>query len=110
LLVGSTAASPSFERRFCEIEANDTLRSLSRRIFDGSVDMLLAAVERAEAGQTGGSLETLGDIYTLPNVRQCLIVQFRVAARRAMRGSVFGAFRRWMARSKRCSADEAPMG
>jgi methionyl-tRNA formyltransferase len=80
LTAGIDCGQPITERHF-EIRPDDTLASLSRRIYDGSFDMLLEAVELVEEGRVGPPLETLGPVYTLPNLRQWLTFQFRVAAR-----------------------------
>ncbi|HWH93350.1 MAG TPA: formyltransferase family protein [Baekduia sp.] len=80
LAAGIDCGTPIVERRF-EIAPHDTVRSLSRRIHDGSADMLLAAVDRVERGEAGEPLAQLGRVYTLPNLREWLTCQLRVARR-----------------------------
>jgi folate-dependent phosphoribosylglycinamide formyltransferase PurN len=91
LAAGIDCGTPIVERRF-DIRPDDTLRSLSRRFLDGSVDMLLAAVERVEAGRADEPLTTLGHVYTLPNLREWLIYLRRVGSRvgRARARSLLG--------------------
>ncbi len=83
LAAGIDCGTPIVERRF-EIRPDDSLATVSRRIYDGSVDMMLAAVERVERGEAAAPVETLGDVYTLPNLRQWLVCRARVAARIAL--------------------------
>lgn len=80
LAAGIDCGTPIVERRFA-IRPTDTPRSLIRRVYAGSADMLLAAVERFEAGETGEPLTRLGRVYTLPNLREWLRCHLRVAGR-----------------------------
>jgi methionyl-tRNA formyltransferase len=80
LAAGIDCGEPIVERRF-EIRPDDTFRSLSHRIYRGSADMVLEAIERVEAGTNGTCIEPLGALYSLPNLRQWLTFQVRVATR-----------------------------
>jgi folate-dependent phosphoribosylglycinamide formyltransferase PurN len=72
---------PIVERSF-PIRRNDTLGSLSKRIFAGSTDMMKDAVQRLEdsSGRAEG-LTRVGRLFTLPNLRQWLVFQARVGQR-----------------------------
>jgi folate-dependent phosphoribosylglycinamide formyltransferase PurN len=80
LAAGIDCGTPIVERRFA-IRPTDTPRSLTRRIYAGSADMMLAAVERLEAGERGEPLAELGRVYTLPNLREWLTCRLRVLRR-----------------------------
>lgn len=74
-------ATPIVLRRF-EILPGETLRSLVRRIFWGSTGLLREAVDRLEDEQfTPERLEHFGAVYTLPDLRQWLLLNARVAGR-----------------------------
>jgi methionyl-tRNA formyltransferase len=81
LAAGIDCGEPIVERRY-EIRPDDTLSSLMSRVYAASADMLREAIERVESGQPPASLETLGAVYTLPNLRQWLAYRWRIARRR----------------------------
>jgi methionyl-tRNA formyltransferase len=80
LAAGIDCGQPIVEREF-EIRPDDTCRSLSARLYRDSADMMLDAIDRLEAGQPVSSIESLGPVYTLPNLRQWLTCEVRVASR-----------------------------
>ena len=87
------AGEPVLERSY-EIRPGETPAALRRRLLDGSADMMLGAVRRVQAGEDPGQrLDQLGDLYTLPNLRQWLTCHVRVA-RRARRGQRLSDSRR----------------
>jgi folate-dependent phosphoribosylglycinamide formyltransferase PurN len=78
---GIDCGEPILERSFA-IQRDDTLRSLSRRMFLGSSDMMLAAVRRLEDPSfRAESLGSFGKLHTLPNLRQWLVLQIRIGRR-----------------------------
>jgi methionyl-tRNA formyltransferase len=81
LKAGIDCGEPIVERRF-PIRRNDTLGSLSKRIFAGSTDMMKEAVQRLEesSGRAEG-ITSVGHLYTLPNLRQWLVFQARIGQR-----------------------------
>ncbi len=79
------AGEPVLERSY-EIRPGETPAALRRRLLDQSADMMAAAVRRVQAGQDPRErLDQLGDLYTLPNLREWLTCHARVR-RRARRG------------------------
>jgi folate-dependent phosphoribosylglycinamide formyltransferase PurN len=78
LNAGIDCGEPIVERSF-PIRKDDTLGSLSQRIFAGSIDMLKEAVQRLEdSSARGESITSVGRLYTLPNLRQWLVFHARV--------------------------------
>ena len=76
------AGEPIVERRV-PIRGDDTVGSLRERALAVSVDMLYEAVQRIDApGRQVQRIATFGPVYTLPNLRQWLVLQMRVALRR----------------------------
>ena len=76
------AGEPIVERRV-PIRGNDTVGSLRERALAASVDMLYEAVQRIGApGRQVERIATFGPVYTLPNLRQWLVLQARIALRR----------------------------
>ena len=76
------AGEPIVEHRV-EIRANDTLRALNSRAMNASVPMLYDAVEKvAEPTFRGETIDSLGPLYTLPNLRQWLLLNARIGMRR----------------------------
>jgi folate-dependent phosphoribosylglycinamide formyltransferase PurN len=72
---------PIAERSF-PIREDDTLRSLSNRIFAGSTDMMIEAVRRLqEPSFRAETITSFGHLYTLPNLRQWLVFHARVGRR-----------------------------
>ncbi len=78
---GIDCGEPILERSF-PIRRNDTLRSLSQRIFAGSTDMMREAVQRLEdSSLRAETITSVGRLYTLPNLRQWLVFHARVGQR-----------------------------
>lgn len=78
---GIDCGQPIAERLF-PIREDDTLRSLSNRIFAGSADMMIEAVRRLqEASFRAETITSFGQLYTLPNLRQWLVFHARVGRR-----------------------------
>jgi folate-dependent phosphoribosylglycinamide formyltransferase PurN len=81
LSAGIDCGEPIVERSF-PIRRNDTLGSLSQRIFAGSTDMLAEAVQRLDDSSIRAEpITNVGRLYTLPNLRQWLVFQARVGWR-----------------------------
>jgi folate-dependent phosphoribosylglycinamide formyltransferase PurN len=75
------AGEPIVERRI-PIEPGDTVRSLRTRAYTGTADMMIEAVDLlASPGFSPALVETLGPVYTLPNLRQWLALNAKVGAR-----------------------------
>jgi methionyl-tRNA formyltransferase len=69
------------ERRF-GILPSDTLRAVSKAIFDGSADMMAEALDLvASPGFVPDPIQDYGPVYTLPNLRQWLIYNARISWR-----------------------------
>jgi methionyl-tRNA formyltransferase len=81
LAAGIDCGEPILERRY-EIRADDSLQSLMSRVYAATADMLVEALERLESDASPLTLETLGPVYGLPNLRQWLAFRCRIAARR----------------------------
>jgi len=65
------------------VRDGESVRSLQSRAFAGSDWMLLEAVERLEQpGFEPEPIDSFGPVYTLPNLRQWLLLQARIGARR----------------------------
>jgi folate-dependent phosphoribosylglycinamide formyltransferase PurN len=72
---------PIVERTFA-LRESDTLGSIRRRIFADSTDMMLEAVQRLEDPSfRAEEIECFGHVYTLPNLREWLLLQARVGRR-----------------------------
>jgi folate-dependent phosphoribosylglycinamide formyltransferase PurN len=81
LNAGIDCGEPIVERSF-PIRRNDTLGSLSQRIFAGSTDMLKEAVQRLEdSSGRAEAITSVGRLYTLPNLRQWVVFQAKVGQR-----------------------------
>jgi folate-dependent phosphoribosylglycinamide formyltransferase PurN len=81
LNAGIDCGEPIVERSF-PIRRDDTLGSLSKRIFVGSTDMMREAVQRLdESSVQAETLTSVGRLYTLPNLRQWLVLHARVGRR-----------------------------
>jgi folate-dependent phosphoribosylglycinamide formyltransferase PurN len=81
LNAGIDCGEPIVERCF-PIRKDDTLGSLSQRIFAGSTDMLKEAVQRLEDSSVKAETMTcLGRLYTLPNLRQWFVLHARIGHR-----------------------------
>jgi folate-dependent phosphoribosylglycinamide formyltransferase PurN len=81
LNAGIDCGEPVVERSF-PIRRNDTLGSLSQRIFAGTTDMLEEAVQRLEdSSRRAETITSVGRLYTLPNLRQWLVFHARVGQR-----------------------------
>jgi methionyl-tRNA formyltransferase len=78
------AGIPVMERTV-PIRAHDTPARLRERALHGSADMLHAAVGRLEdPAWEPERIESFGPVYTIPNPRQWLKLNFRLARRRAV--------------------------
>jgi folate-dependent phosphoribosylglycinamide formyltransferase PurN len=78
---GIDCGQPIAERAF-PIREDDTLRSLSNRIFAGSADMMIEAVRRLqEPTFRAEAIASFGHLYTLPNLRQWLVFHAKVGQR-----------------------------
>ena len=75
---GIDCGQPIAERAF-PIREDDTLSSLSNRIFAGSADMMIEAVRRLqEPSARAETIASFGHLYTIPNLRQWLVFHARV--------------------------------
>jgi folate-dependent phosphoribosylglycinamide formyltransferase PurN len=76
------AGEPIVECRV-EIRPNDTLRALYSRAMEASVPMLYQAVETvAKPEFRSQTIDSLGPLYTLPNLRQWLVLNAKIVGRR----------------------------
>ena len=70
------------EERTVPIKKNDTLSSLNQRIYDEGVDMMHAAlIKLMDPDFRPEKIEKYGKVYTLPNLRQWLILQKKILFR-----------------------------
>ncbi|MDA3936603.1 MAG: formyltransferase family protein [Actinomycetota bacterium] len=84
LAPGLDAGTPVVERSL-QISRRDTLSEVRRRMFNESLDMMreaadLMGLESFEPKR----IETFGTVYTLPNLRQWLVLNAKVAWRRLL--------------------------
>ncbi len=79
---GLDDGAPVVEKRFA-IGRQDTLTDVKQRLYDGSIGMMCDALHAAaRASEAPARLASYGDIYTLPNLRQWLRFQIKMARRR----------------------------
>ena len=78
---GVDDGAPIVEKSFA-IGPRERLESLERRVFDGSVEMMRDALLTLAGGEAPARLDRYGDVYTLPNLRQWLRFQGKMARRR----------------------------
>ncbi len=65
------------------IHPSDTLASLENKIFQGSQAMMKTALLKVcQPNFFGVNLETFGDVYTLPNLRQWIVFQTKMLKRK----------------------------
>lgn len=70
-------------QRFFPILSTDNWFSLRRRIYDGSIDMAVEALQKLS--KTGAEVNPVGEkgkLYTLPNFRQWLSLQLKLIKRK----------------------------
>ena len=78
---GLDAGEPIVERRI-PIKPGDTVRSLRTRAYAGTADMMIEAVDQlASPAFSPEPIQSLGAVYTLPNLRQWLALNAKVGAR-----------------------------
>ncbi|MGI9657553.1 MAG: formyltransferase family protein [Gaiellaceae bacterium] len=82
---GVDDGAPIVEKSFA-IGPRERLASLERRIFGGSVEMMREALLALAGGEAPTRLDSYGDVYTLPNLRQWLRFQAKMARRWLVRG------------------------
>lgn len=69
-------------RKKIPIKCCDTLSSLKKRLYDQSIEMMRHALDLLEKDDfVPEKIESLGKLYTIPNLRQWLILNFRIAYR-----------------------------
>jgi methionyl-tRNA formyltransferase len=82
-LSGALDAGEPILERAVAISLDDTVGLLRARALAESTDMLALALDRlADPGFEPEQIESYGPVYTLPNLRQWLVLQGRLAARR----------------------------
>ncbi len=75
------AGEPIVERRI-EIRPDDTLHSLTERALTGSTDMMRHAIEQiASPAFERLRVDSLGPLYTLPNLRQWILFNLKIRSR-----------------------------
>lgn len=78
---GLDCGIPITEKTF-QIQKDDTLQSLRKRIYIESVDMMKTALQKLSVSNAAFTkIDTLGKIYSLPNLRQWIILNFKLALR-----------------------------
>jgi folate-dependent phosphoribosylglycinamide formyltransferase PurN len=71
------------EEKTYNIKKRDTLSSLNERIYNGSIDMMhKALIKLLDPEFKPDKIESFGKIYTLPNLRQWLVLQIKILFRR----------------------------
>ena len=79
---GLDDGAPVVERSFA-IGPRDMLTAVEERIYDGSIDMMRDALHAlARAREAPARLASYGDVYTLPNLREWVRFQAKMARRR----------------------------
>ena len=79
--VGLDCGEPIVEKAV-PIRYSDTLNSLKKRAFEESIGMMYQAISLLERdGFTPGKTINLGRVYTIPNLRQWLILNMKIAYR-----------------------------
>lgn len=71
------------EEKTIEIRRNDTLVKLQNRAYEQSIDMLYKALKKiSDRDFVPEKIETLGKVYTLPNLKQWVTLNTRIFWRR----------------------------
>jgi methionyl-tRNA formyltransferase len=79
---GLDSGIPIEEKTFI-IDRNDTIKSLQERIYNESVDMMHKALIKVSNPEFKPVIiESFGKVYTLPNLRQWLILNIKLIVRR----------------------------
>lgn len=74
------------EEKTVLIKKDDTLSSLSQRIYDEGVDMMHSALlKMLNHDFSPVKIESYGKVYTLPNLRQWLLLQIKILFRKCSR-------------------------
>lgn len=71
------------EEKTIDIRKNDSLKKLQNRAFEQSVDMLYKALKNLSNKEfTPQRIDNFGKVYTLPNLKQWIILNIRLILRR----------------------------
>ena len=71
------------EEKTYQINKRDTLSSLNDRIYTGSIDMMhKALIKLSDPEFKPAKIESFGKVYTLPNLRQWLVLQIKILLRK----------------------------
>ncbi len=71
------------EEKTIEIRKNDTLEKLQNRAYEQSVDMLYKALKKiSNRDFVPEKIETFGKVYTLPNLKQWIMLNIKIFWRR----------------------------
>ena len=71
------------EEKTIEIRKSDTLKKLRNRASEQSIDMLYKALKKlSDKDFVPEKIETFGEVYTLPNLKQWIILNVRILLRR----------------------------
>lgn len=82
LAAGIDKGTPIVER-VVPIEKNDNVKSLCDRAMTSSIDMMYEALRKiGELGFNPAEIHEFGPVYTLPNLRQYLRLQFKLLFRK----------------------------
>jgi len=64
------------------VKYKDTLTSLQKRIYQNSTDLMVKALDFLDTDPVLKKLDEYGKVYTLPNLSQWLLFNFRIIARK----------------------------
>jgi len=71
------------EEKTIEIRKSDTLKKLQNRASEQSIDMLYKALKKLSDKEfVPEKIETFGEVYTLPNLKQWIILNVRILLKR----------------------------
>lgn len=73
-------------QRFFSLKGTETWSALRKRIYEGSTDLAREALHRLSAGgPLSQPVGEVGKLYTLPNLRQWITLQFKIAGRNLLK-------------------------
>lgn len=75
-------AGEIIEQRFFEIDKKDNWKSLKKKIYNRSTDLMRIALEKINNDEKFSKPNELGKVYTLPNFRQWFFFQLKTTVRR----------------------------
>lgn len=81
LNIGLDCGEPIVEKRL-KIQGNETWKSLQKKAAEQSTGMMIEAVDLIEQGSLLERIAEYGQIYTLPNLREWILLNLKLAFRR----------------------------